>query len=431
MADPVAILGAGLSGLSAAYQLKKKGVETVVFEKEDRPGGLARTVESKGFLFDFTGHFLHFKNPEIRKWITELMGAELMEVKRMAWVYSHGAYTRYPFQANLYGLPPAVIRECLQGLVANLATPRRDDRAMNFLAWNQATFGEGICKHFMVPYNEKLFGRKLDQLTCDWIDRFIPRPSLSDVIDGAFEDRVGKFGYNATFLYPRSGGIQRLPEAIARHAPGIVLNTRVVSIDPKRKLVKTEVGEMRYRRLISTLPLPVLLGLVRQVPAPARKAAAALRFRSVVNVNFGVKGTLRADAHWIYVPEPTFGFYRVSVPTNVCAKMAPEGHATIAVEFAAEPGDEDVDKRIQVAEKGLRTMGILNGNQTIVHTKVLRLQPAYVVFDQRRNEAVKALQRQLRTWRIVSTGRYGGWKYSSMEDAIEDGRAAAEAVTKG
>src|SRR5258708_24974894 len=98
------IAGGGLAGLSCARELARANQSYLLAEKEDRPGGLCRTIESKGFTFDYTGHFLHFHKPEIKEWVLKLLGDKLKQRRRHAVIYSQKTYSEYPYQENNAGL---------------------------------------------------------------------------------------------------------------------------------------------------------------------------------------------------------------------------------------------------------------------------------------------------------------------------------------
>lgn len=129
MAD-IVIIGAGLTGISAAYHLEKKGFSSYrLFEKEQEIGGLCRSVTQDGFTFDFTGHLLHASDPYFSELIAQVVGVEnLNSIDRASFIYSHHTFTRYPFQANLYGLPEQVIVDCIAGFV-NRTQRRKIGRA--------------------------------------------------------------------------------------------------------------------------------------------------------------------------------------------------------------------------------------------------------------------------------------------------------------
>jgi protoporphyrinogen oxidase len=156
-----------------------------------------------------------------------------------------GVYTRYPFQTNLYGLPPEVIKECILGFVNarsnhTAGVSNEGTEPMPFAAWIEATLGPGIARHFMTPYNEKLWTVPLDELTCEWMGRFVPSTSLEQILDGALADQSSNAGYNATFSYPLSGGIEALPQAFAASLTNIHTGCELARLDlSKRQLFQT------------------------------------------------------------------------------------------------------------------------------------------------------------------------------------------------
>jgi protoporphyrinogen oxidase len=171
----------------------------------------------------------------------------------------HGTYTDYPFQVNTFGLPPEVIRECLLGFIATLIHPRAqthpDDRS--FREWILETLGEGMAKHFMVPFNEKLWQVSLNELTSDWISWLVPKPNLTDVINGALGIKDKAFGYNPTFLYPIRGGIEILPRALLTGITGVICNSELVEIDTRPRRAYFQDGRVEeYETLVSTIPIP-------------------------------------------------------------------------------------------------------------------------------------------------------------------------------
>ena len=225
-----AIIGAGCAGLSAAFHLKNR--EYRIFEREDRPGGLCRTERQGGYFFDYGGHLLHFKDQKIKTWIRRLLRDNLLENVRRANILSKNVITDYPFQANTYGLPPTVVRDCIVGFVdALLRAEKHSKPPAGFRDWILHNFGSGIARHFMFPFNEKFWQVPLDQITTEWLDWSVPRPSLQEVVNGALGIQDSKFGYNASFFYPKKGGIEVLARALARKVKNIELNQEVVEVN--------------------------------------------------------------------------------------------------------------------------------------------------------------------------------------------------------
>jgi protoporphyrinogen oxidase len=433
---PVVVAGAGLAGLSCAHHLRSP---YQLFDREKRPGGTARSLEVGGFTFDFTGHLLHLHHPYTQALVRRLLRGNWVESIRKAWIHSHGVLTPYPFQANLHGLPVHVVRECVAGVRA--ARQRFGDHPLegagplHFRAWCQRLFGDGISRHFMIPYNEKLWGVSSKTMTPDWCGQFVPVPSLAEVEAGAFRPHTKRFGYNTSFLYPRRGGIQALAESFARSLPGLRLGEPIEAVEWKQRQVVLSSGErVPYRHLVSTLPLPELLKRLDPFPARLREPLEKLRWTTVMCVNIGVARPRISKASWIYFPEKKYPFYRVGFPMNFTPHVVPRGCSSMYVEVSYRPGTEpstDAGRARLFADirRGLLTAGILHPQDSFPVLHFAPIRYAYVIYDDQRSVVLKTIFDWLKQKAgALSIGRYGGWKYSFMEEALLDGRAAAAAV---
>ncbi len=431
---PTLVLGAGLAGVSAAYHLK--GRPSIVVERENEPGGTARSFEVGGFTFDITGHLLHLHSDYTKKLIPKLLNNEIFTCIRKTWIYSKGVYTRYPFQAYTYGLPDDVINECVMGFVeATLKMPsdKRDVTKMDFKSWCTRTFGEGISKHFMIPYNEKLYQTPAQNLTTDWCGPFVPMPKLSDVIQGAIENRPKAFGYNATFIYPKRGGIQALARALSAPLKDMLLETVARHVDWKNKRATLSNGEtIAYSSLVNTIPLLEFLKLMGKLPLAVEKAKRRLKFASILCVNIGVNRARISDASWIYFPEKQFPFYRVGFPMNFTPHVVPKGCSSMYVEVPLDISKPfSKSKVLADVRKGLVASKILRKSDRFPVVQFIPVKYAYVIYDRHRREALKTIFSFLSQHGIQSIGRYGAWKYSFMEEAILDGKKAAEQIIHG
>jgi protoporphyrinogen oxidase len=430
VSEPLVILGAGLAGLSAAYHARKAGRPYLLFEKNERAGGLVRTERVNGFSFDYTGHLLHMREARTRALVLDELGLkeDFAPVQRDSWVYSHGRYTRAPFQANLFGLPPAVVRECLEGALRAHAEPRPRSKAKfrSFEDFNLRNFGEGIYRHFMEPYNTKLWGVHPSKMSIEFMGRFVPKPSLTQIFEGALFDIGKPLGYNADFIYPKRVGIELLSRALAARVE-VRTQAQAMAVDPRRRQVTLSDGQVvPYSRLVTTLPLPRLVAIIKDAPAPIRRAATRLRASSVLNVNLGIAGRNVSSKQWVYVPEADLPFYRVGFYHNFSKAMVPKGGSSVYAEMSYSP-ERPLDKAAAPGrvKAGLRRMGILRASDAIAAQWVADIADAYVVYDSHRTESVDTIQAWLKERNIISTGRWGRWEYAAMEDAIWQG---AEAV---
>jgi protoporphyrinogen oxidase len=398
----VVILGGGLCGLSAALHLSQAGLPWLLLEKEARVGGHARTDETRGFHFDKTGHWLHLRDPGIQQLVRELLPDQLVRVERKARIFSHGVLTRYPFQANLHGLPPAVVSECLLEFLAAAAGRTQSsgsDRPRNFEEFCLANFGAGISRHFMIPYNQKLWGVHPREITAEWCSRFVPIPKLEDVVRGAVGDVPPEMGYNVAFLYPQKGGIETLTRALARRVEetrgSSALHTGTVfdSIDTRARTVTIGGEPHAYRAVVASVPLPELVARIVDAPREITEAAGRLRCTTLRYLNVATKSSPRADFHWIYVPEERFPFYRVGIYSNAVPAMAPAGRGSLYVELSDRRADLKLDEILPDVTQALAAAGAINGVDDLLFAELKELKYAYVVFDDAYYDSVGQITR--------------------------------------
>lgn len=438
MSKKIVILGAGLSGLSCGWYLDDS-VSYEIYEKEKTVGGLCRTIEQNGFLFDFTGHLLHFRRPEIQGIVLQALKNNLSKHTRHSWIYSHHTFTRYPYQANTYGLPLAVRQECvLDFLVARMNPPLRKHDTIHpesFYQWVLHHFGKGIGKHFLFGYNEKLWTIKAHTLTTEWIGAYVPQPTVAEVIEGAFTEQRKPFGYNASFWYPLHGGIQMLPKVFASSLPSICLEEEAVALDLPQKTVLFASGKIvKYDVLVSTMSIVELIRMAHGLPPQIKNAARQLRHNAVLNINLGVSPALKSGIHWIYFPEKKYPFYRAGIASNFTPNNHPPNTSSMYLEIAHRPGaidhtDKKVMKKItKSCIDRLRTIGLLEEKSKVITTCVLPIEPAYCIYDGQRTKNLKQIQVYLEKNNILSIGRYGAWEYSAMEDALHWGKITAEKI---
>lgn len=425
----VAILGGGLTGLVAAERLAAGGVVAPVFEREPQAGGACRSISDRGFVFDHTGHLLHIGREETREYVQELgLWSELEVHERRAAIVVGEAVTPYPIQVHTWGLEPEVRRDCLLGFIRAWADRRADSDPRDFRAWVLERFGEGLGRHFFFPYNRKLYRAEPEELSLDWVGRYVPKPDLEEVVDGALGLHRVRIGYNAEFRYPAQGGIRCLPDAVAARVPDLRLAAGVVRIHLGERWFETDAGERHtYDRAIATISLPDLVDLaLDELPEPVRAARRVLRWVRVLNVALGVEGPAPRTEHWLYFPDESVPFYRVGFPSNH-GRVAPEDAHTVSIEVSLDPNGGDVAAVAARAEDELACRGLLDPGRVAVR-RLTVVDPAYVVFDHPRREAVATLRRFLADRDVSLRGRWAEWKYSAMEDAILDGMAAARRI---
>ena len=423
----IAIIGAGLTGLSTAYHLSD--LPYSVFDSEKEVGGLCRSVRQNGFVFDYTGHLLHMKDPYTKNFIETILPNTFMEKSRKAAVFLKDRYLPYPFQANLHGLPKKVIFECIFDLIKKKTRSKNKDD-LNFKEWVFETFGEGISKQFFIPYNEKLFRTGLENLTRNWASWSIPCPSLTEVIRGAIGIKNIKMGYNASFYYPAKTGIDVLPKELEKRVRNIQLNKKLVSVDISNKCIEFNDGtKQNYNYLVSTLPLPRLLEKIEGLPDSFKDISKNLNHVSVQNLNIGISRKKITDFHWIYFPEGKYPFYRVGCYSNISNALAPKNTSSLYIEISSRPEKKRSIEQITAETiEGLKMCGILKKTDSIIEKKYIEIEHGYVIFDKFREKILPDIFSYLEKNNIFSIGRYGSWTYSAMEDSILKGKEIAETL---
>jgi protoporphyrinogen oxidase len=324
------------------------------------------------------------------------------------------------------------VAECILGFVECREAPVPDDPRVSFRDWSLAVLGGGISEAFMFPYNTKLFRRDPAEMTADWVSWSVPRPDLHEVVRGALGLENRGMGYNATFRYPRHGGIEIVPRALAERVATLRRGSRVEEVDVGTRTVILAGGErFHYDSLVVTVPLPGFLRMVRGASPELGSSADRLDWSVVECLNLGIdRPGVGEGSHWIYFPDPEVPFYRAGFPTSFSDGVAPPGASSLYIEFGVRR-DETPDREAMERDalEALRREGILRNDDRVVVRDWVRIDPGYVIFDRARQEVMERVVPQLESLDIHLIGRYGAWTYSYMERAMLDGLEIAERLS--
>ena len=426
----IIIIGAGLTGLSAAYHLEQAGYHNFeIFEKETSPGGLCRSIYQDGFTFDYTGHLLHVSDPSFEYVINKYINKNNLNlIARKSFIYSSDTYTNYPFQTNLFGLPEQVIQDCILGFVNR----PKNLKSHSFYSWVLNKFGSGFAKHFFVPYQTKIFDYDIRKISASWTGRFVPETSLEQIISGALSNRqTSSLGYNSNFFYPKTGGIFGWVEQFAKQVKTkINTNHEITKIDFKNKLIFFKHHEkIKYDYLINTMPLDLLLKKSIELSSQNLKASShKLICNSVINFNLGLNLPNVSDKHWIYFPEQKYPFYRLGFYHNFSKNMTPPNCSSVYGEFAYTRKTKKQVEQTLTRALG-ETQKLLNfSKQDILTQKIIKISHAYVIYNFWREQNLAKIHKSLNHSKIYSCGRYGEWKYSSMQEAFLDGQTVVAKI---
>ncbi|MCF7899642.1 FAD-dependent oxidoreductase [Candidatus Babeliales bacterium] len=433
----VVILGAGLTGLSCAYNLEKHGFfDFQIFEKDSYPGGLLRSFKQDGFTFDYTGHLLHVNNNDFYNFLKDISDINNFDlVTRNSAIFMDNKIVPYPFQMNLAGLDTNIIINCIYDFIN-----KKNIKVKSFHDWAKKHFGKSITKYFFDPYNSKLLSYDTKKITPSWTGRFVPKTDLRKLLTGALSPDFSKnIGYNSQFYYPKQGGIQFLIDNICKKLKNkIYTNHNAIKIDFLNKIIYFENGNfIKYKKLISTLPLNSLLDKIEERSDTNLKILSKkLLCNSVINFNLGFNTNNLGNKHWIYYPEKQFNFYRIGFWNNINPNSTPENHTAIYGETSCLSGTK-TDTQIKILKEQLLEKSIeqalkkLNLKQSNIATKnILHIKHAYVIYDFWREKNLNQILKSLEHLSINSIGRFGEWKYSSMQEAYLDAKKTTENLLK-
>ena len=423
------VIGGGISGLTAARTLEQRNRDFILLERCPTLGGLTRTVQVGEFCFDYTGHFLHLSRYATPADIplAGLDNQDWMQVNRKSCCFVGGKFVTAPIQYNLGELPPSMLAEC----VASYENRPKNGHFQNasFRDYIVNGFGERLADLFLIPQNEKTMVIQLDRLSSCAVKRFFPAPDEALVRKGMKASSRDALGYNASFWYPRTGGIGRLVDGLRGRMRNCVVNQNVSAVDLDAKTLTTTTGETyRWSVLFTAMPLKQLCQITGDEELGV--AASKLSHSSTISFNIGVRGAIRPefqDVHWIYVPDRGIPFYRVGFYSNIGEGTCTPGHSALYAEVGMSPEDADrVDLVEDLQPEVLRWLDklgwIRSKDVTCVVTHVLRC--AYVHHTKERDQLVTSIVERLRKFDVIPIGRYGLWDYTSMEDSIESARSA-------
>ncbi len=416
----VVVIGAGMSGLGFAnyYRERRPDARVIVLEAEAEPGGYCRTVCQDGFVWDYSGHFFHFKEPAIEAWLRARMpGQEVRTIERRALIRYAGRDIDFPFQKHIHQLPHDEFLECLVELYFR---PTGDAPPRSFGELLYRRLGRGITDKFLRPYNEKLYATDLDALDEGAMGRFFPHADIADIIASMRPGAKAGGGYNATFTYPAGGAVQYV-RALLHDLPAgtVACGERATAIDLEARSVLTPRRRIRCEHVVSSAPLPAL---ARMTGVPHDPAVFTSNQVLVFNLGFDHKGP--RGVHWMYFPDRSLVFYRVGWYDNIFDTDRMSLYVEIGAPHGEALGTANIAALRERVLADLARERIVDGHRLVAHHHVV-LDPAYCHITRASLAETARLRAALAARGVHSIGRYGGWTYCSIEDNLVEARALA------
>ena len=408
------IVGAGVSGLAYAGFSKN---ECLLLEKDAEIGGYCKTIKWGDFVWDYSGHFFHFRDTFLEDYICRnMVHDDIRYCEKHTQIFYRQKYIDFPFQKNIHQLDQDEFIDCLYDLFTTTGNDYFTFKQMLY-----AKFGQSIAEKFLIPYNEKLYACDLNRLDVDAMGRFFPYADKEEIIRNF--KKTNNNSYNSHFTYPRGGAIEYV-KSLASYIgkSNICLNECVKSIDVTEKTIKTDKRELKYDNLISTMPFPLLMQCCSmEYDTDIYSWNKVLVF----NLGFDKKGK-DVFNNWIYVPSKDFCFYRVGYYDNIFATKNMSLYVELG--FGKNTDVIDVEYYKEKVLDDLKKAGIITDHKLIASHFVI-MDPAYVHITKESIRDVEEKKTVLARNNIYSIGRYGSWTYCSIEDNILEAKALMERLS--
>lgn len=437
----ILIIGGGPTGLGAAWRLSELGhKDWTLYEMSDRFGGLSSSFrDNEGFWWDIGGHVLFSHYRYFDMVMDRVLGTRdgWTFHEREAWIWMQERFIPYPLQNNIHRLPRDVFWECLKGVI-ELSRNHQPKKPADFAEWIDHTFGAGLAKWFLRPYNYKVWAYPPEEMSWNWTGERVAPVELEGILENSVFDRDSiSWGPNSTFRFPLNGGTGAIWNTLASmlDSSRMISGKKISGISAVKKQVFFEDGSCdEYDILLSTMPLTRLVEISGLEP-PFSKAPS-LKHSSTHVVGIGLKGSppeKLSTKCWMYFPEDNCPFYRVTVFSNYSPNNVPDASISwsLMCEISESPVKKiDSSKIVEDAIQGCLNTGLIDTVARINHRWHHQVEYGYPTPSGNRDELVFPFLEKMKDNGIYSRGRFGGWRYEvgNMDHSFMQGVEFASSV---
>lgn len=409
----VVIIGAGISGLTAAKNLNKP---FIILEKTERWGGLSTQYPSGGHWFDYGGHYFHFKNhPGIKTYLEKF--GNFVRFNRNSKTFLFDTTIPFPIQYHLSYLPRPVGRKILTQIPDHPDFDR--DNLQDYLKFN---LGDELFSIFFEPFLKKYLKNDLKNLMARMDRGSIPVPDKEAMKQGFRGKRFAGAGYNPHFYYPAAPLRHFMDNMAEKLRPAIHFNQTVKEINLKSRQITTDTSQFHFDLIINSMPLKHLLEITD--PPVAFPGRGELAHISTLVVNVVLKKR-RRRFHWVYLPETDLPFYR--------AGYYPLRRPPVCYLERSLPPSRLPETGGQLREEVIHTLKrlrMITDRREIIFMDHRIIPVSYVIFNHHWPNTVPQLLEKLEALGIYSVGRYGTWNYSSMSDDVVLAKKTAQKINR-
>ncbi|WP_157351594.1 protoporphyrinogen/coproporphyrinogen oxidase [Aliarcobacter butzleri] len=412
------VLGAGISGISCSYHLAQKGIENIVFEKDDDWGGLCGNFEIEGFRFDKAIHLSFTNNENVKELFAK--SCEYIIHNPLAYNYYKGSWLKHPAQNNLEPLSLTEKIEIISDFVEN---PNQKENIKNYEEWLKAQYGNYFSENFPLPYTRKYWTLEAKDLSDTWVGNRMYQPNIKEVLKGAFEKKTPNTYYASEMRYPLKGGYKSFLNYMRKDCD-IRLNKKVIEIDTINKIVYFEDNtNHNYDDLISSIPLPEYKNLIKDMPIEVKNACEKLKYTSVALVSIGLNKLDIPKYLWFYIYDEDILASRCYSPSIKSSDNVPKECSSFQFEiyFSKDKplnlsNDELINHIIEKSEK----MNVFNKEYVVVKDCRV-LEYGNVIFYHGMEDDRKIILNYLENLNIKTVGRFGKWEYLWSDQSLMSG----------
>lgn len=422
------ILGAGLAGISTAYFLQNfEWIDSItLLEKESRPGGLCRTIEKDGYLYDIGPHILFSKDKEMLDLMLSVLD-EKNVLKRSNQILYKRRRIQYPFENDLSKLPEKDLEYCINAFNHN---PYGEYDASNMIQFFLKTFGEGITNTYLRPYNEKIWKYDPAFMNTSMVER-IPKPTREEIRRSAAGETIEGYLHQLYFSYPSRGGIEAVPNGFLKRLDSrkcaVYTNKTVCHVRGYGEEYRIETAdgvEYQANIVISTIPVQGLTTACADVPPEIQDCVERLRYNSILISFVRTPYDLCGENFTFTIPDKDVIFHRISKMDFLGNAYHHGNEAAYMVEITYRQGDRvDAMNDAQVREEirsGMTAIGFARSAEDVDILDITRYQYAYVIYDLNHSVNMERIRAYYKERNIILNGRFGNFEYWNMDRILRE-----------
>lgn len=427
----VTILGAGLSGLCTSFHVGHDACE--IYEAKPHFGGHIYSEVRDGFVWDDGPHVSYTDNEYVKGLFADSVKDKYEEYETYVSNYYRGHWIEHPAQSNLYQIPEPLRSQCLKSFLESRAQLANQPKPVNYQDWLYQAFGKVFAETFPAAYTRKYWTTDPINLGIDWIGKRVFYPTIEDVSEGAKGPLNRQTYWVNKWRYPSFGGFLSYAQKFADNAR-LRYNKTLVGINfSKRHLKFSDHSQAEYERLVSTIPLPILIKCAEDAPQDVKDAAAVLRCTNFYLVEVAANHPSKRKEQWMYVYDEDKLSTRISIMDHFSPNNAPAARTGISVEvygsdYRPLPTDRDeVARRVQLE---LIEMGLLESLDAVISVHVRFVPWGNVIYDHNRRAALDRINAFLDHHGVSSVGRFAEWGYLMTHDCVLQSKRVGELLKK-